>query len=260
MSLTLKFKTAQYRDSLNQFVTKLNADGVVLLKEEMRLLLRDILAFTPPTKSPKGDEVRYNARQRGATAIENDMARLATPMDWKNIEMPALAKAVHKRDIAAIKAITSHFKGGWKGRPILASLAEIQASHLRNRTRYGRIRGNKKQLAFLTDWNKYTGSLKKRVGWTRAGWMRAARAVGLPLPSWVTRHQAYAPSGYFAPTPTNLNIVAENGAIKIPNYYDRHVVPAIKARGASMASELSRLLKGGKSRRGSLAGTTTGQA
>ena len=108
MSLTLKFKTAQYRDSLNQFVTKLNADGVVLLKEEMRLLLRDILAFTPPTKSPKGDEVRYNARQRGATAIENDMARLATPMDWKNIEMPALAKAVHKRDIAAIKAITSH--------------------------------------------------------------------------------------------------------------------------------------------------------
>lgn len=257
--ITLTFATAQYKHAMNQFVTKLNADGRVLLKEEMRLLLGQIVDFTPPTKSPRSDQVRYNAKQRGNTAIENDMSRLAKPMDWKNIELPALAKAVHARDIEAIKSIAKHIKG-WKDRPILPSVAQIQESHLRNRTQYGRIRSNKKQLAFLDDWTKYTGTLKKRVGWTRAGWWKGAQAVGLRMPSWVLRHKSYAPSGYYAPTPTNMSISSTNGSIKIPNYYERHVVPAVKARAASLTSELSRLLRGGKSRRGSLAGTATGQA
>lgn len=260
MSLTIKFDTARYQHVMNRLVYELKADSVELLKEEMRLLLRDIVAFTPPTKSPKGDEVKMTARQRGNTAIENDMIRLAAPMDWRQIEMPALAKAVHGRKIDAINAILKNIRGAWKGRKVLQNVSEIQSSHLANRTRYGRIRGNKRQLAFANDWAKYTRTLKKRVGYTRAGWWQPAQALGLKLSAWVTRHKGYAPSGYYAPSPNNLAIVSINKSVKIPDYENRHVVPAMRRRARSLEKEVARLLSGGKSRRGSLAGTTTGQS
>lgn len=50
MSLTIKFDEASYRNSINQMVYDLKADSVELLKEEMRLLIRDIVKFTPPLK------------------------------------------------------------------------------------------------------------------------------------------------------------------------------------------------------------------
>jgi len=260
MSLTLTISTAQLRNAMNQLVVDVGADGRLLLKEEMRLLLSEILRKTPPTKSPKGDEVRFNARQRGNTAVENDMRRLASPLDWKNIEIPSLAKAVHGRNIPVINAILANLGGKWKGKTILPNVAAIQASHLQNRNRYGRIRGRYNQLSFLGDWSKYTRTIKTRVGWTRAGWIKAAQAVGLTLPAWVTRHRAYAPGGYFAPTPSNMTITAINGAIKIPNYFERHVVPAVKQRARSMQREVAAIVAGRGSRRGSLAGTKAGQA
>ena len=256
MSLTLTISTAQLRHAMNTLVADVGADGQKLLKEEMRLLLSEILRKTPPTKSPKGDEVKANARQRGNTAVENDMRRLASPLDWKNIEIPALAKAVHGRNIPVINAILANLGGKWKNKTILPNVAAIQASHLQNRNRYGRIKGRYNQLSFLGDWSKYTRTIKARVGWTRAGWLAAAQALGLSLPTWVTRHRAYAPGGYYAPSAGNLTIIASNRSIKIPNYFERHVVPAVKQRARSLQREVAAIVAGRGSRRGSLAGTS----
>jgi len=38
----LQINQARYRDGLNQFVNRLGADAQLLLKEEMRLLLREV--------------------------------------------------------------------------------------------------------------------------------------------------------------------------------------------------------------------------
>lgn len=259
VSLTIKFDTARYRNAMNQFVTQLNADGVILLQEEMRLLLRDVINLTPPTKSPKSDEVKANARQRGNSAVENDMRRLAAPLDWKNITHPGLAKAVYKRDIPAIMAITKNMGGGWANKTVLPNVSAIQSAHLANRDRWGRVRRRGlNNLAFLNNWTSYTRTIKKRVGWTRAGWHTPAQALGLKLPGWVSRHNSYAPGGYYAPSPNRLAIEASNRSIKIPNYYERHVLPALRNRARSLASELRRIVAGGGSRRASLAHTAAG--
>ena len=76
MKLTFTINQARYRDALNTFVHELNADALVPLKEEMRLLLRDILFLTPPTKSPKKDEIKRSAKQRGDSAVEADLSQL----------------------------------------------------------------------------------------------------------------------------------------------------------------------------------------
>lgn len=259
MSLTIKLDTARMQAAMNSMVYDLKADGVKLLQEEMRLLLKDILSKTPPTKSPRGDDAPMSARQRGSTAIENDMRRLATPLAWKEIKIPELAEAVRGRKFDKIKAIVQNVPA-WKNRKVYTSLSELQSAHLMRRNQYGRIRGRCDALAIGIDWSKYTRTLKKRVGWTRAGWWKAAQALGLSLPNWVIRHQSYAPSGYYAPSPNNLSIESVNRSIKIPNYFDRHVMPAMKQRGRSLEREVGRLLRGGKSRRGSLANTPTGQA
>lgn len=259
MTPTLTFNLAAHRHAMNQLVANLNANGRELLKEEMRLLLRDILQFTPPTRSPKSDDVKQTARQRGQTAIENDMRRVAAPLFWKEIQIPELAEAVYRRDIPRIQAIIKNIPA-FKNRTIYTSVADLQAAHMRRRNRYGRVRGKADAVAFGSDWTKYTRTLKQRVGWTRAGWWKAAQALGVPLPKWVARHTSYAPSGYFAPRPSEMAITAINRSVKIPNYEARHVLPALNRRAKSLVSEAERLLAGGKSRRASFSGTSTGTA
>ena len=250
MSLTLTFDLASYRHSMNTLVKELNADAVLLLKEEMRLLLRDIIRFTPPLKG----------HAQGRNAVTGDLNRNARPLDPQKIEMPRLAQVIRERKAPAIMAITKNLKGGWGGRRMLATQSEIAFRHVRNRNNYGRVRRDQGNMAFLSDWKSYLKNVQSRVGYTRAGWLTAAMAVGLKLPSWVTKHCGYAHGGYVAPTERSLEIVSTNRSIKIPNYYERHVYPAVRARVKSLASETARLLRGGKSRRGSFANTPTGTA
>lgn len=255
MKLTFALNEARYRDSLNTFVRQLNADADKLLREEMRLLLRDIVNLTPPTKSPKSDQVKRSAKQRGDNAVEADLSRVATPLDWRNIENPRLAEAVYRRNQTVMLAIMKNMKQ-YRNASILANGDAIRSSHLQNRNRYGRVRRKVlNQVAFLTDWQRYTRTVKSRVGFARAGWLRAAEAVGLPMPNWVRRHAGYARGGFQAPTPGKLEIVATNGSVKIPNYQQNIVNAAMQARRASIESELKRLMAGGKTRRASFAGT-----
>lgn len=238
---------AGYRNALNQFVTELNANGELLLKEEMRLLLRDVVSFTPP-----------KTQAQGRKAVDADLRRNAAPLDAQKIKIPRMAELVRKRDVEAIQKFADNIKGGFfNRRRLLQTTEDIRAEHRRNRTRYGRVRSDKNNMALLSVWRKYTREVQDRVGFAKAGWLRAAEGVGLKLPNFVARHAGNAPGQYIAPTPQKLVIESINRSSKIPNY-DRTVADATKRRVNSIKSELNRLLRGGKSRRGSFAGTATG--
>lgn len=248
-SISVKFDTVKYRNDLNQFVTKLNADSALLLKEEMRLLLRDIQRLTPP-----------KTLAQGRKAVQRDLRRVAAPLDPEKIKMPALKEAVTKRDIDAIRAIAKNIKGQFfSNRKLLTSDSEMKTAHLSARTSRGRVRRDAGNMAILRIWNKYANEIMGRVGYTRAGWFAAAEGAGLKLPSWVSKHSAYARGGYVAPTPNKLEVVSINRSSKIPDYQNI-VNAAIKLRGKSLGMELKRIMDGGKSRRASLAGTTFGEA
>lgn len=248
-SISVKFDTVKYRNDLNQFVERLNADSVLLLKEEMRLLLRDIQTLTAP-----------KTLAQGRKAVKGDLRRVAAPLDAERIQMPALKQAVAKRDLDAIAAISKNLKGTFfANRKLLSSEGEIQAAHLTARNNRGRVRRDLGNMAILRTWNKYAKSVMDRVGYTRSGWFAAAQGAGLKLPSWVSKHAAYARGGYVAPTPASVEIVAVNRSSKVPEY-QRTVDAAMKLRAKSLGLELKRLMDGGKSRRASLAGTSYGEA
>jgi hypothetical protein len=245
----LQINQARYRDGLNQFVNRLGADAQLLLKEEMRLLLREVVRFTPPKTS-----------KQGRNAVGSDLAKNAAPLDPATIKWPRLAELARKRDIAGIEALTKNItQGFWARRKMLNSTSQIADEHRRNRTRYGRIRTDKRNMAMLAVWNRYTREVQSRVGFAKAGWVTAAKAVGLPMPSWVTRLAGAAGGGYVAPTINRLVIEAINRSTKIPNYEQNVVFAAVRSRAMSIESELKRILGGGKTRRASLAHTIHGQ-
>lgn len=240
---------AGYQNAMNDFVVKLNANGELLLKEEMRLLLRDVVSFTPP-----------KTLKQGRAAVFTDLTRNAAPLDASKIKMKRMAELVRKRDVEGIQALANNLKGGFfQNRTLLRTPDDIRAHHKKNRTRYGRIRKDMRNMALVSVWRKYAREVQDRVGFAKAGWIRAAEGVGLKLPNFVTRHGTNAPGQYIAPTPQRLVIESINRSSKIPNY-ERTVTDATKRRVNSIKSELARLLKGGKSRRGSFAGTVTGEA
>ncbi len=91
-----------------------------------------------------------------------------------------------------------------------------------------------------------------------AGWIKAANLVGLTLPSFVSRH-LNAPGNVIETVAPNFSITVINRTSAIPNY-QATVDAALRRRQASLISEANRILAGGKSRRGSFAGTATGSA
>jgi hypothetical protein len=249
MSLRVQIDTVKYRNDLNQFVTRLNADSSLLLKEEMRLLLRDIQRLTPP-----------KTLAQGRKAVSGDMRRVAAPLDPDKIKFPAMAKAVRDRDGKAIQAIADNLKSGFFAkRHMILNDGDLRSAHIAARNNRGRVKRDQNNMTFLRTWRKYTAEIQNRVGYARAGWAAAAAGVGLKLPSWVSRHAGYSKGGYKAPSPNDLEIIGTNRASKLPNY-QATVDAAMRIRVKSIGLELKRLLDGGKSRRASLAGTTYGEA
>jgi len=240
---------ARYRDGLNQFVNRLGADAQLLLKEEMRLILREVMRFTPP-----------KTFAQGRAAVAKDLAKNAAPLDPSKVRWPRMSEVVKKRNLAAIQKIADNQKKGfWASRKLLKSTSEIADQHKRNRTSRGRVSSDRRNMALLSVWRKYTREVQSRVGWAKAGWSAAAAGVGLPIPGWVQRLAGAAAGSYIAPTPNRLVIEARNRSVKIPNYQNDVVYAVVRSRAMSIEAELKRILGGGKTRRASLAHTIHGQ-
>lgn len=249
MSLRIAIDTVKYRNDLNQFVYRLNADSSLLLKEEMRLLLRDIQRLTPP-----------KTLAQGRKAIAGDLRRVAAPLDPDKIKYRPLARAVRNRDEQAIETIASKMKRGfWANRKLLRSENEMKSIHLAARNNRGRVKNDQGKMIMLRAWNKYAKEVQDRVAFARAGWLAAAHGVNVALSSWIEKHAGAAQGSYKAPTPNDLLIVGTNRSSKIPNY-QATVEAAMRNRVNSLGKELKRLLDGGKTRRASLAHTEYGKA
>jgi hypothetical protein len=276
MNLTLYFDIASYRHAMNTMVNDLHADGVLLLKEEMRLLLRDIVHFTPPLKGHaqgrnafKGD--LFGGKKRAAKIYNvhgifqrigksklaipkkrrhGDAETFAVRLGWEQSKVIRIWKKFWNPDasIGQMKEFHKRFQNKMTGRIGWVSQHDI-----------GRHKVQDQMWVSNSAANAYFKLLADRVGLARAGWAAAAAAVGLRLPGWVTKHNWTALGSYQAPTPEKLEIVGVNKSTKIPNYFAKHVEPAMRARVRSLASETARLLRGGKTRRKSFANTISGQ-
>jgi len=257
---------------MNQLVTQLNADGRQLLKEEMRLLLRDIIRFTPPKSHAQGRNAikgdLFGGKKRlkkvqgtvgifqriGTSALvppRKDGETVGVRLGWEQSKTIRIFKKFWRPNasVQEMEKFYKQFQNPRTGRPGWVTRSVI-----------GRWKVQDQMWVSDAAANRFFRYLAQRVGYAKAGWIKAAKAVGLDLPGWVMRHEAYSKGGYKPPRPSDMSIEAICRTAKIPNYFERHVLPAMRSRVRSFVKEAGRLLAGGKSRRKSFSGTATGAA
>lgn len=149
------------------------------LYEEWPFLMEKIISFTPPKTLAQG---------RAATG--RDIEKTMRPFDPSSIRMRGIREIVAKKDIQAFNIVAARSK-----RAPLQNARAVGFSlevHTSQRNALGRVGRDLNQVVLGTDASllkKYKKSVQDRVGWAKAGWLKAYALVGgTNAPSFVTRH------------------------------------------------------------------------
>lgn len=290
MKMTFDIKEAQYKLALNDLIREKRADAAQLLREEARLFVRDVVAFTPPrTKSiglkaiakdlakvyATAAQVIKKAKEQGARGMAKQLAEAARNGNSSYFAhllgrsanfSETVRVAPHARNGKLVSGYTTPRKvisrpiAQWAGGDVSKTLDPTH--HIRRRKANGRVTGGKwSQIVFnAKSYKDYVKSIQDRVGYAKAGWERTAYKVGFALPDFVKGLAGIARGHVYEYGAPNFSIVMVNRSSAIPDYQGRVVNPALRRRYVSLVKEAQRIMAGGKSRRKSFAGTPTGSA
>lgn len=151
--LSLDFDTTKFERSIASLSRYVKTDGPTLLKQQARGFVRRVIDMTPPGS----ERVRgASAKRQGEMAVRADMRKLFTPRRFK-----VKTKAKHT-DLAAL--------------------------HKRHRNQRGRVNGRPRYSVKTEDFRTYEKEMLAQIGTLAAGWNAAARALGVRVPAWISRH------------------------------------------------------------------------
>lgn len=185
------------------------------LAQQAKLLVRDALHYTPPMK--KGSSFQEGKRL-GETAIDIDTARSFHAVD---------GRYRLKKD--------SFFEAyGLPVQELRASVGEHLAWYLTQRGKNKRIKTFlvPKRAIFTNDLKEVRKKLKERVGWLASGWMAAANAFQISVPSWISRHSGQGAGG--------IKIVKNQWEISITCFNRREFYEAKRLQGYLANAVLNR--------------------
>lgn len=172
-----------FTQALEELARKYKKDVGDLLRDQMKLLVKSLIKFTPPEKMADG---------RGA--INQDavkMAEFAYPEHYDLMEL--------KRD--AEKSPSGKAYRVWDGKVVDIGLNRIDidgtkmmADHERFRNRRGRVVGGSNIVTSRKIGRMFRKKLYPHVGNLKRGWDKAASALGITLPAWILNSSS-GPSG-----------------------------------------------------------------
>ena len=293
MGLTVTFDQARYKDSIRRLIEDLGANGDLLMREEARLLSRDLIEATPPKTKSQGNKAVARDLKRvfvaittvikylkavGKKNVAREVARLVKLRDYtRAIAFLAQRSAKttervpvksHTRSGVSVKSYTQVRTRDGSAYPNVGQgttfAQQPSASiHEGRRNAYGHVTAKTISQIILNPraLRAYIDRVQSHVGFAKAGWLPAAVKYGANVPSWIRRFSGSAP-GYvverLGPAVTGKEITLANRGSKMPRYQEQ-VNFAVQRRYKSMISEAQRLLRGGKTRRASFAETPSGQ-
>jgi hypothetical protein len=176
MSFTFDVRAAEWRIAMEKLRAATRQSTRDFITEQFRLLLEQIMAFTPPKSSAQG-------RKR----VEIDISRVFRPFESKSKPEGRLAKIIRTGNYAAFDAFVRHAKLGWRAQPF------SEAYHEQQRDARGRVRRSSRSKFVLgrpdtAKLRAYIRRKKDNVGIGRSGWAKALQRVGGAVPGWVSRH------------------------------------------------------------------------
>jgi len=191
---TIKFDTAAFEAGIVDFARAFKKDLRLALFEQAKLFIRDLISFTPPHGKSPTKEGTTRQRKIGEAAIQRDVGRVfiaAEDIDFKSSTKESkrlqkyLRRYAKEGRLGAAKKVLEVL--GFRNEVTTVARPHI---HKRARGRKGRVSKritptivlNRKSL------RDYLKQVKKHAGKAKAGFARAAKALGVPVPSWVDAH------------------------------------------------------------------------
>ncbi len=196
MTPTFKFDQREFDKAAKDLSSTLTRKTVPeFLKDQARLLTRDLIKLTPPTSKNPFRESFNVQKKTGEKAIELDVKTVFHPLDGVNIMSGPRSKSLWKLARAGrfseLKSVL--VSAGLR----VVSIAKEVDGGLYKRIRgtgYGRrLRRNKPMgnlVVNAASIKQFIEGRKKLLGISKAGWLVAARALLVRgIPAWISRHR-----------------------------------------------------------------------
>jgi hypothetical protein len=179
---------ADFNATLRHFVEELKLDMEMVTRQQIRLMCRDAMTFTPPMPKGGGRGLSVAAHKAGMNKLGNDVRRIFVPADSPKRGMPVLLRqiinSVRGNDQEGFRAIYDHKSTLAKVRnlsPVMRKIMEDSSytrafakaqNYLAKANIFGQVRGN----AGFTDnlrsiHDQYKGAVNGR-------WPKGARLGG----------------------------------------------------------------------------------
>jgi hypothetical protein len=203
----------QFSRAANRFIAATGKSAAQVLHDQARLFVRDCAKMTPPFGGAPISESWNQQRKIGEDATARDINRLFRPVDPERLarriggeparrqQFMARVKSYARRgNMAAIAKIVHDIGYACEG----VLLQAEPAVHVRARIVRGRVYSKTRGYLVLrpNSIKQYVRKMVADVGKAKAGWVKAAAALGLNLPHWITRHAATS-SGLFVDETAN---------------------------------------------------------
>lgn len=224
--------------NMKEIAAILQKDITQELKRQGRLLVKDLIMFTPPRKAGQGRK-----------KVEKDINKAVKNIDTDKITNKELKdrmeELTRQRKYETMKQI--YRKG--KKLPKYDFVKFEEKYHKQERKKggvtYSVPRSTGKATTDSKKWKKYATKIKGRVGTLKASWLVAADALGYKAPLWISKHRshAYGVGRYKFYEDESISYIYIRNSEKAQPLL-RHVADsALALRRANMLKEFQRELK-----------------
>jgi hypothetical protein len=185
---TITVDDSRFRSQMARYVDELGLQARDVITTQTRLLLKQVIGFTPP-----------KTLAQGRKAVLRDLTRAVSPIDgnafaarFKNPRTQArVLELCESGNIEDLQALLNRVPGFGSTQihhfsPLLHTGARDARGHVRKRRNVATLD--------VRSWNRYLSQTQKHVGRMKAAWGPAYVLAGGTLPSWVAR-QSDVPGG-----------------------------------------------------------------
>jgi hypothetical protein len=195
VSTTIQFPKNAFSREANKLSLLKKEVSQKTLKGEGKLFVRDCIAMTPPIGPHPIQEFSNSQgqRRRGEKAVSRDIDKqFASAKSLKILTNPQnkkldhdLEKAIKYGRIAEVEAILKSVGLNFTDHVALEATEEY---HKANRDSRGRVKGFRQFILRTQSIERVRKKAIEDVGEAKGAWCKAAAALGLALPNWITRH------------------------------------------------------------------------
>lgn len=244
----------RFNAALAKVLTTSKRDVEVVMREQMRGIMRTVIGVTPPAHIVQSGDAGWRAVQggkakaHGSALVKSDILSIYGGPG-------ALYDEIEKKEEFMAAAFWRHHKAGETERASAIArqvtgkgLYAFDGGKAHQNLKRGRRRGRSRTILFYVadsaPLNDYIKQIQARVGWLAAGWNEAAAALGIQPAQWILRH----------PSPGAVRVEVNENGIKITatnavSYasattdLNRRVQYAVDEQAAAMDRRLQNFLK-----------------